>query len=60
MGESDKAACRKQVLGVREEEEGIKETVNFQFCVGSCVFYSFVALVVFSMTVLEWEFQSNF
>lgn len=31
MGNSDKADCRKEVLGVRIEEEGVKEAVTFQF-----------------------------
>lgn len=50
VGESDKAACRKEVFGVREEEEGVKETVTFQLCLGSW-YYSFVALVMLSCLI---------
>lgn len=58
MGDSDKAASRKEVLGVREEEEGVKETVTFQFCL-ELRYYSFVAPMLW-LTVPEWGFQSNF
>lgn len=51
VGDADKAACRKEVLVVREEEEDIKETVTFQFCLGSC-WYSFVALLMLLLTLM--------
>ena len=38
VGDSEKAASRKEVLGVREEEEGV-ENLLFQFCLRSCILF---------------------
>ena len=39
VGDSEKAASRKEVLGIREEEEGVKETVTFHFCLVSWILF---------------------